>query len=79
MENRFLGKSGLELSVFGFGCMTFSDGTGRFGATGSTNGADASRQIDLCIDHGVNFFDTADVYAAGRSEEILGEALGKRR
>ena len=79
MENRFLGKSGLEVSVFGFGCMTFSDGTGRFGATGSTNGADAARQIDLCIDHGVNFFDTADVYAAGRSEEILGEALGKRR
>ena len=79
MESRFLGKSGLELAVFGFGCMTFSDGTGRFGATGSTSGSDAARQIDLCIDHGVNFFDTADVYAAGRSEEILGEALGKRR
>lgn len=79
MENRFLGKSGLEVSVFGFGCMTFSDGTGRFGATGSTNGADAARQIDLCIEHGVNFFDTADVYAAGRSEEILGEALGRKR
>ena len=79
MQNRFLGKSGLELSVFGFGCMTFSDGVGRFGATGATNGADAARQIDLCIDHGVNFFDTADVYANGRSEEILGEALGKRR
>ena len=79
MENRYLGNSGLELSVFGFGCMTFSDGTGRFGATGSTSGAAAARQIDTCIDHGVNFFDTADVYAAGRSEEILGEALGKKR
>lgn len=79
METRFLGKSGLELSVFGFGCMTFSDGEGRFGATGSTSGADAARQVDMCIDHGINFFDTADVYASGRSEEILGEALGKRR
>lgn len=79
MEHRFLGKSGLEISAFGFGCMTFSDGTGRFGATGSTNGVDAARQVDLCIDHGINFFDTADVYAAGRSEEILGEALGTKR
>jgi aryl-alcohol dehydrogenase-like predicted oxidoreductase len=79
MENRNLGKSGLEISVFGFGCMTFSDGTGRFGATGSTNGAAAARQIDLSIEHGVNFFDTADVYAAGRSEEILGQALGTKR
>lgn len=79
MENRYLGLSGLEVSVFGFGCMTFSDGTGRFGATGSTIGAEAARQIDLCIDHGINFFDTADVYAAGQSEEILGQALGNRR
>jgi aryl-alcohol dehydrogenase-like predicted oxidoreductase len=79
MENRYLGRSGLEISVFGFGCMTFSDGTGRFGATGATNGAQAARQIDQSIEHGINFFDTADVYAAGRSEEILGEALGKRR
>jgi aryl-alcohol dehydrogenase-like predicted oxidoreductase len=59
--------------------MTFSDGTGRFGATGSTNGDEAARQIDLCLDHGVNFFDTADTYASGRSEEILGQALGQRR
>lgn len=79
MERRYLGHSGLEMSVFGFGCMTFSDGTGRFAATGSTNGAEAARLVDICMEHGINFFDTADVYAAGRSEEILGEALGKRR
>jgi aryl-alcohol dehydrogenase-like predicted oxidoreductase len=79
MESRFLGKSGLELSVFGFGCMTFSDGVGRFGATGATHGDEAARQIDICMEHGINFFDTADVYANGRSEEILGEALGKKR
>lgn len=79
MESRFLGNSGLELSVFGFGCMTFSDGEGYFGKTGSTNGSSANRQVDICMDHGVNFFDTADIYAVGRSEEILGEALtGKR-
>ncbi|QKS00337.1 aldo/keto reductase [Sphingomonas sp. CL5.1] len=79
MEMRFLGRSGLEVSVFGFGTMTFSDGEGRFGGVGATRGEDARRQIDLCIDAGVTLFDTADVYAAGRSEEILGEALGAKR
>ncbi|MDR3389642.1 MAG: aldo/keto reductase [Rudaea sp.] len=79
METRFLGKSGLEVSVFGFGTMTFSDGTGMFGGVGATRGDDARRQVDMCIEAGVNLFDTADVYAAGRSEEILGQALGPRR
>jgi aryl-alcohol dehydrogenase-like predicted oxidoreductase len=79
MERRFLGRSGLEVSVFGFGAMTFSDGGGRFGQAGATNGAAARRQVDMCLDAGVNLFDTADVYSAGRSEEILGEALGERR
>ena len=79
MENRFLGNSGLQLPVFGFGCMTFSDGVGNFAAIGSTSGAGAGRLVDICIEHGVDFFDTADAYAGGRSEEILGEALGSRR
>lgn len=79
MENRFLGNSGLQMSVFGFGCMTFSDGEGMFGVIGSSNGASAQRLVDVCIERGVNMFDTADVYAGGRSEEILGEALGPRR
>lgn len=79
MEKRYLGNSGLEVSVLGFGTMTFSDGDGRFGGVGATRGEDARRQIDMCIDAGVNLFDTADVYAAGRSEEILGEALGDKR
>ena len=79
MEMRYLGQSGLELSVLGFGTMTFSDGEGRFGGIGATRGEDARRQVDMCIDAGVNLFDTADVYAAGRSEEILGEALGDKR
>lgn len=79
MEMRFLGRSGLEVSVFGFGTMTFSDGEGRFGGVGATRGCDARRQVDMCIDVGVTLFDTADVYAAGRSEEILGDALGDKR
>lgn len=79
METRFLGGSGLEVSVFGFGAMTFSDGAGMFGKVGDTRGSEAQRQIDQCLEAGVNLFDTADVYAGGRSEEILGEALGKRR
>ena len=79
MEYRFLGRSGLQLPVFGFGCMTFSDGVGQFAAVGSTNGASAERLIDICLEHGTDFFDTADAYASGRSEEILGAALGARR
>ncbi|MET0371540.1 MAG: aldo/keto reductase [Sphingobium sp.] len=79
MEMRFLGKSGLEVSVYGFGTMTFSDGEGMFGNMGATRGTDAERQIDMCLDAGVNLFDTADMYAGGRSEEILGQALGARR
>ncbi|CAM8672609.1 aldo/keto reductase [Sphingobium sp.] len=79
MERRFLGRSGLSVSVLGFGAMTFSDGDGRYGGVGATRGADAVRQVDMCLDAGVTLFDTADVYAAGRSEEILGEALGARR
>ncbi|MET0373133.1 MAG: aldo/keto reductase [Rhizorhabdus sp.] len=79
MEMRFLGKSGLQVSTFGFGTMTFSDGKGMFGGVGATRGGDAARQVDMCIDAGVNLFDTADIYAAGRSEEILGQALGAKR
>jgi len=79
MERRFLGTSGLAVSVLGFGAMTFSDGSGRFGTIGSTGEADAARQIDICLDAGVNLIDTADVYGGGQSEEILGAALGSKR
>ena len=61
-------------------------GTGTFGGTseffkrwGETDVAEASRMVDLCLDAGVNFFDTADVYSSGASEEILGAALKGRR
>jgi aryl-alcohol dehydrogenase-like predicted oxidoreductase len=79
MEMRFLGASGLQVSTLSFGAMTFSDGTGRFASVGGSHGEEARRLIDICIEAGVNLFDTADVYAEGRSEEILGQALGARR
>ena len=78
MEYRLLGRSGLKVSVFSFGAMTFG-GSGMFASVGKTKSAEARRQIDLCLEAGVNLFDTADVYSDGRSEELLGEALGARR
>lgn len=78
MEYRNLGSSGLRISVLGFGAMTFG-GTGYFSSIGETRGADAARQIAMCLEGGVNLFDTADVYSGGESEEILGTALGARR
>lgn len=78
MEYRLLGRSGLKVSSFAFGTMTFG-GTGMFASVGNTSRAEARRQIDLCLDAGVNLFDTADAYSDGRSEEMLSEALGERR
>jgi aryl-alcohol dehydrogenase-like predicted oxidoreductase len=78
MEYRLLGKSGLKVSAFCFGTMTFG-GTGMMAGVGQTRGEDARRQIDMCLEAGVNVFDTADVYSAGLSEEVLAEALGDRR
>ncbi len=78
MQYRQLGRSGLRISTLTLGTMTFG-GKGAFAKTGSTDVAGARRQVDMCIDAGVNLFDTADVYSAGGSEEILGQALqGKR-
>jgi aryl-alcohol dehydrogenase-like predicted oxidoreductase len=78
MEYRQLGRSGLKVSALSLGTMTFG-GKGAFAKTGSTDVEGARRQIDLCLGAGINLFDTADVYSAGRSEEILGAALkGKR-
>jgi aryl-alcohol dehydrogenase-like predicted oxidoreductase len=78
MEYRPLGRSGLKVSVFSFGAMTFG-GSGNFASVGNTQLEDARRQIDMCLDAGVNLFDTADVYSNGQSEDLLGEALGARR
>jgi aryl-alcohol dehydrogenase-like predicted oxidoreductase len=78
MEYRQLGRSGLKVSVLTMGTMTMG-GKGPFAKVGNVGLAEARRLIDLCIDAGVNLIDTADVYSAGASEEIVGEALGGKR
>jgi len=78
MEYRNLGRSGLKVSVLTMGTMTFGGGP-NFEKTGNTDLAGARRQIDLCIDAGVNLIDTANAYSGGLSEEIIGEALGAKR
>ncbi len=80
MENRLLGGSGLKVPVLSFGVGTFGGGSQFFDAWGATdNLAEARRIVDICLDAGVNLFDTADVYSNGRSEEVLGKALEGRR
>jgi aryl-alcohol dehydrogenase-like predicted oxidoreductase len=78
MEYRQLGRSGLKVSVLTMGTMTMG-GKGPFAKVGNVGLAEARRLIDLCIDAGVNLIDTADVYSAGASEEIVGGALGGKR
>ena len=78
MDYRQLGRSGLRVSALTLGTMTFG-GRDRFANVGSTDVEGATRQIDLCLDRGVNFIDTANVYSTGVSEEILGAALKGRR
>ena len=70
MEYRWIGESGLRVSEFCLGTMTFGHGT---------DSADASRMVSMAYDMGVTFFDTANSYAAGESERMLGTALGSRR
>jgi aryl-alcohol dehydrogenase-like predicted oxidoreductase len=74
MEYRQLGTSGLRVSALTFGTMGFG-GTGWAAAVGTTDVEGARRQIAMALDAGVNLIDTADVYSAGLSEEILGKAL----
>lgn len=79
MQYRQLGRSGLKVPVMSFGTGTFGGKGDMFSKWGTTDVGEARNLIDLCLDHGVNFFDTADVYSRGASEEILGEALKGRR
>jgi aryl-alcohol dehydrogenase-like predicted oxidoreductase len=79
MEFRQLGKSGLKVPVLSFGTATFGGTNEFFKRWGETDVKEASRLVDICFEHEVNFFDTANVYSRGASEEILGAALkGKR-
>jgi len=79
MEFRQLGYSGLQVPVLSFGSGTFGGGTEFFKAWGSSDVAEATRLVDICLEAGVNLFDTADVYSKGLSEEILGKAIAGKR
>jgi aryl-alcohol dehydrogenase-like predicted oxidoreductase len=79
MEHRKLGHSGLHVPVLSFGTATFGGGNEFFERWGDTGVKQATRMIDICLDAGVNFFDTSNIYSAGESEKVLGKALeGKR-
>jgi len=78
MEYRRLGHSGLYVSSLTLGTMTFG-GRGGFSKVGATDVAGAQRQVDMCLEAGVNLFDTANIYSDGESEEILGRAISGRR
>ncbi|HEX6696454.1 MAG TPA: aldo/keto reductase [Solirubrobacteraceae bacterium] len=78
MDYRQLGRSGLRVSTLTLGTMTIGP-SGPSASIGSVDLDGARRQIDLCLDAGVNLIDTADVYSAGVSEELVGQALVGRR
>jgi aryl-alcohol dehydrogenase-like predicted oxidoreductase len=79
MEFRRLGASGFKVPVLTFGTGTFGGKGPLFSAWGSTDVAEATRLVDICLDAGLNMFDTADVYSEGASESILGAAVTGRR
>lgn len=79
MEYRQLGRSGLKVPVLSYGTGTFGGRGDFFGKWGDSDVLEADRLVNICLEHGLNFFDTADVYSKGASEEILGAALKGRR
>jgi aryl-alcohol dehydrogenase-like predicted oxidoreductase len=79
VEFRQLGGSGLKVPVLSFGTGTFGGGNEFFRAWGASDVAEATRLVNICLDAGVNMFDSADIYSNGLSEEILGKAIAGRR
>jgi aryl-alcohol dehydrogenase-like predicted oxidoreductase len=79
MEFRQLGYSGLQVPIISFGTGTFGGSNEFFKAWGSSDVAEATRLVDICLEAGVNLFDTADIYSYGAAEEILGKAIEGRR
>ncbi len=75
MKYKTLGDTGLLVSTLCFGAMTFHGGNGLFKMLGGTQQEEADQLIKSCIDSGINFFDTADVYSEGGSEEMLGQSF----
>lgn len=79
MEYRFLGNSGLKVPVLSFGTATFGGGDDFFKAWGNTQVKEAKRLIDICLEAGINLFDTADVYSNGIAEDVLGKAISDKQ
>jgi aryl-alcohol dehydrogenase-like predicted oxidoreductase len=79
MEYRYLGKSGFRVPVLALGTGTFGGKGELFEAWGNTGPAEARRLVDICLDAGLNMFDSADIYSEGMAEEILGKAIAGRR
>ncbi|MDY7231965.1 aldo/keto reductase [Hyalangium rubrum] len=79
MEFRLLGASGLKVPVLSLGTATFGGTNEFFRAWGTTTVQEATRLVDICLEAGLNLFDTADVYSEGVAEEILGKAIAGRR
>ena len=79
MEHRQLGRSGLMVPVLSFGTGTFGGSGAFFERWGKTEADEARRLVDVCLESGLNFFDTADIYSAGASESVLGAAIAGRR
>ena len=76
MEYRHLGRSGFKVPELCFGCGTFGGSDEFFDAWGATSDiAEARKTVDICMEGGLNFFDTADIYSFGRSETVLGGAI----
>ena len=77
MKYNVLGNTGLKISAVTMGTFSFG-GKGPFGRVANQGVQEATRLADLCIDHGVNLFDTANMYSTGLSEEIVGKVLGNK-
>ena len=76
MEYRLLGRSGLKVPELCFGCGTFGGKSEFFDAWGATEDiVEARKMVDICMEAGLNFFDTADIYSFGASESVLGGAI----
>ena len=79
MEFRQLGGSGFKVPVLSFGTGTFGGGNKFFDAWGANQADEATRIVDVCLDAGLNMFDSADIYSDGRAEEVLAAAIKGRR
>ena len=75
MDYRYLGRSGFRVPALSLGTATFGGKGDFFAAWGDTGEEQATRLVDMCLDFGLNMFDSADIYSAGLAEEILGAAI----